>query len=85
MLKKISELTENDKHKFIEASKQSFEKTYKLPWSYIEYKTQEFIDNAFDDTKYPKMSPDDQIDAAYARKAFGKTRGFSLLVFVFLI
>ena len=35
---------------------------------------QKFLDDAFDNKRFPTMSADDQIDAAYARKEFGKRK-----------
>ena len=40
----------------------------------LEERAQHFLDQAFDDNLYPKMSPDDQIDAAYCRKAFNNRK-----------
>jgi len=39
-----------------------------------ERKNQDNIDATFDDERFVKMSPDDQIDAAFARKEFGKEK-----------
>lgn len=74
MIKKRSEMTEFDKAKYMRNVKSELEKNYGIPWEFYENKIQKFIDDAFDDEKFTKMSPDDQIDAAYARKEFGKNK-----------
>ena len=51
MIKKISELTAEDKAEFLKKTKQAFIR-------------EQFV----------KMNPDAQIDAAYARKAFGNKK-----------
>ena len=71
MIKSINSLTEQDKHKYYEAVKADFTSNYGLSWDVIERSMQDFIDRAFDDEKFCKMDPDDQIDASYCRKAFG--------------
>ena len=83
MIKKRSEMTELDKEKYIRNIKRELERNYGTPWEFYEKKVQEFIDNAFDDEKFCRMSPDDQIDAAYARKEFGKNKPsiIDLLIF----
>ena len=73
MIKRISELTETDKKKYFEKTKEEMSK-YGKPWEFYEEKMQEFLDAAFDDELFPKMSPNDQIDAAYIRKDFGKNK-----------
>lgn len=47
-----------------------FENTYNIPWDDIEPKIHKFIDDAFDDVKFLKMSSDDQVEGAYCRKEF---------------
>lgn len=74
MIKKRSELTEADKEKYIRNTRRELEQKSGLPWSFFEERIHEFLDNAFDDETFPKMTPDDQIDAAYARKEFGKNK-----------
>lgn len=74
MIKKIGELTEIDKQRFLLGAKREFENSYGIPWSVIEQQAQAFLDQVFDDSLYHKMSPDDQIDAAYCRKAFNNCR-----------
>lgn len=70
MIKHYKELTIEDKKKVYIATKQIFEATYNIPWASIEPKIHKFIDDAFDDEKFPKMSSDDQVDAAYCRREF---------------
>ncbi len=74
MIKKISELTAEDKAVFFEKTKQVFFKEHGIPWEFVEAKMIEEIENTFDDQKFVKMDPDAQIDAAYARKAFGNKK-----------
>lgn len=70
MLKKISELTEQEKERFLERTKRAMKKEYGVDWAFVEKKMQEEIDAAFDDEKYARMDPDAAIDASYARKEF---------------
>lgn len=74
MIKNIHDLTESDKRKFYEAAKDRYKRTYDVPWEVIEAGMRTFIDSAFDDDLFVKMSPDDQIDASYCRKAFGNKK-----------
>lgn len=74
MLKNINRLTESDKKKFYEAMKADFDRNYNVPWTVIEERMRSFLDQAFDDRLFPKMSPDDQIDASYCRKAFNNKK-----------
>ena len=74
MIKKMSELTAEDKAKFLENTKQAFIREQGVPWEFVEAKMIEEIENTFDDQKFVKMDPDAQIDAAYARKAFGNKK-----------
>ncbi len=70
MLKKISELTDQEKEQFLEATKKAMKREHGVDWSFIEKKIQAEIDATFDDEKFAKMDPDAAIDAAYARKEF---------------
>ena len=74
MIKNIHKLTEADKRKFYEAAKAEYTRNYDVPWEFIEAGMQAFIDNAFDDKLFAKMSHDDQIDASHCRKAFGNKK-----------
>ena len=75
MLKNYKNLTPEDKRRFLEASIVEFEKNSGgLPWSVVKERAQAFLDCAFDDKRFPQMSPDDQIDAAFCRKEFGKKK-----------
>ncbi len=74
MIKKISELTENEKQRFLLGVRREYENSYGIPWSVVEQQAQVFLNQAFDDSLYHKMSPDNQIDAAYCRKAFNNRR-----------
>ena len=74
MIKSIHALTDQDKQKYYEAVKADFITNYGLSWDVIEQSMQEFIDRAFDDEKFSKMNPDEQIDASYCRKAFGANK-----------
>lgn len=74
MIKHIKSLTESDKRKFYEFAKDSFIRDYNMPWEVVEASMKRFIDYAFDDKLFVKMSPDDQIDASYCRKHFGNKK-----------
>ena len=74
MIKSIHALTDQDKQKYYEAVKADFITNYGLSWDVIEQSMQEYIDRAFDDEKFSKMNPDEQIDASYCRKAFGANK-----------
>ncbi len=74
MIKKISELTAKDKAEFLKKTKQAFIREHGIPWEIVEAKIIEELENTFDDEKFVKMNPDAQIDAAYARKAFGNKK-----------
>ena len=74
MLKKVSELTEEDKNKFYKAAKKDFEDNYDVPWHVVEQQARLFLDQAFNDKLFPKMNPNDQIEAAHCRKAFNNTK-----------
>lgn len=74
MIKKISELTAEDKAEFLKKTKQAFIREQGIPWEIVEAKMIEELENTFDDEKFVKMNPDAQIDAAYARKAFGNKK-----------
>lgn len=74
MIKRIQDLTAEEKKQFYERTKSEYEEKYGLSWELLERKMQREIDATFDDELFPKMSPDDQIDAAYARKEFGKNK-----------
>ena len=70
LIKKITDMTPQDKKMFLEATKQSMKREHGIEWADIERKIQDEIDATFDDDKFAKMDPDFAIDAAYARKYF---------------
>lgn len=72
MIKKIQDLTPEEKQRFLEATKREMERNYHTPWSEIEMRIQKKLDDTFDDEKYVKMSPDDQMNGAFLRQEFGK-------------
>ena len=74
MRKKISDMTEADKTEFLKQTKEAMIREHGIPWELIEPRILEDIENAFDDRKFLKLDPDFQIDAAYARKAFGNEK-----------
>ena len=74
MIKKISEMTDADKQKYLEGCKKALEKEQGIPWAVIEKRMLDDIDATFDDEKFARMDPDFAIDAAYARKEFGKNK-----------
>ena len=67
-------MTPADKAAFLESVKRSMLLEYGVKWEEMERKIQDNIDATFDDERFVKMSPDDQIDAAFARKEFGKEK-----------
>ena len=67
-------MTAADKASFLEATRSASEKNNGVPWKVMEAKLQEDIDATFDDEKFAKMDPDFAIDAAYARREFGKQK-----------
>ena len=70
MLKKISELTEQEKERFLERTKQAMKKEHGVDWAFVEKQMLDEMDATFDDEKFARMDPDAAIDAAYARKEF---------------
>ena len=71
MRKKISEMTAEDKARFLEQTKMALLLEHGISWEFIEPKVLEEIENTFDDAKFARMDPDARIDAAFARKEFG--------------
>ena len=67
-------MTPADKAAFLESVKRSMLINHGVKWEDMEAKIQDNIDATFDDERFVKMSPDDQIDAAFARKEFGKKK-----------
>lgn len=67
-------MTAEDKAVFFENTKQVFIREHGIPWEFVDAKMIEEIENTFDDQKFVKMDPDAQIDATYARKAFGNKK-----------
>lgn len=74
MIKHMKDLTEQEKLAFYESVKKSYEEQYHIPWSVIKAMIQQEIDDAFDDAKFAKLPADQQNDAAYARKEFGRNK-----------
>ena len=72
MMKLWYKMTPEDKQRFYEGVITDYEKSTGLPWSIMEMKIRENLDSTFDDARFAAMSPDDQIDARYCRKEFGK-------------
>ena len=67
-------MTPADKAAFLESVKRSMLLEHGVKWEEMEKKIQDNIDATFDDERFLKMDPDDQIDAAFARKEFGKNK-----------
>lgn len=67
-------MTEQDKAEFLERVKLEMLLRYGTSWEEMEGKIKNEIDNTFDDEKFAKMDPEHCIDAAYARKEFGKKK-----------
>ena len=74
MIKKISEMTAEDKAAYLAAVKESTEKEQGVSWEWMEKQIRDDIDATFDDERFVKMDPDFRIDAAYARKEFGNKK-----------
>ena len=74
MKKRIADMTPVDKASFLEATKKAMWLERGVRWEEMEKKIQDNINATFDDERFVKMSPDDQIDAAFARKEFGKNK-----------
>lgn len=75
IVKKWYDMTEEDKQNFYRGVIADYnEKNPGKSWSEVEEKTLKQIDETFDDALFFKMSPDDQIDGAYARKEFGNKK-----------
>ena len=74
MRKRISEMTPADKASFLEGVKRSILIEHGVKWEDMEKKIQDEIDASFDDERFHQLDPDSQIDAAYARKEFGKNK-----------
>ena len=71
---RISEMTAADKASFLEAPKRATEVEQGVPWPLMEKRMLDEIEATFDDERFAKMDPDFAIDAAYARKEFGKQK-----------
>ena len=69
-IKRYDQMTADDKLEFYERTKKAFSKQYHLPWAVIEAKIRAEYEATFDDEKFLNLSPDSQIDAAYARRDF---------------
>lgn len=74
MIKHMKDLTEQEKLAFYESVKKSYEEQYHMSWRMIKAMIQQEIDDTFDDAKFVKLPADQQIDAAYARKEFGRNK-----------
>ncbi len=74
MLKRLEDLTQEDKIKYYNAVKRDYERRFGIPWKEVEKRLQKDIDDAFDDEAFAKMDPEFAIDAAYARRDFGKNK-----------
>lgn len=70
MIKRICELTEADKRRYLENVKREIETSVGVPWKVYEEKILADLDAAFDNEKFSKMDPEFAVDAAYLRKDF---------------
>ena len=70
MIKYYKDLTASDKERFVAKIKREIESVQDTSWPEMERKMQAFLDTAFDDALFMKMSPEDMIDASYCRKEF---------------
>ena len=70
MIKRISELTEADKKRYLENVKREIETSLGVPWKVYEEKILADIDASFDDERFSKMDPEFAVDAAYLRRDF---------------
>lgn len=73
MIKRVQDLTKEDKDRYYNAVKEEIEKSG-VPWKEMEKRIQDDIDQTFDDEAFLKMDPDFQIDAVLCRKEFGKNK-----------
>ena len=73
MIKRIQDLTKEEKKRYFDAVKKEIEKTG-VSWTDMEKRIQDDIDQTFDDEAFLKMDPDFQIDAVLCRKEFGKKK-----------
>ena len=71
MIKRIQELTEEERKRFYRATMAEIQRTGHISAAEVQQKIQRLIDQAFDDELFPKMSADDRIDASFCRKEFG--------------
>lgn len=69
MQKRIKNLTNNDKEKYLQAVKRELEKN-DVPWDFYEKIIREEIDNTFNDAAFGKMNPEFAIDATCAWEYF---------------
>ena len=74
MIKKISEMTAEDKAAYLASVKESTEREQGVSWEWMEKQIRDDIDATFDDERFVKMNSDFRIDAAYARKEFGNKK-----------
>ena len=69
MIKRIKDLTEADKKRYLQSIKREIEGSGQS-WEFYETKIREEIDTTFDDEAFSKMDPEFAVDAAYARRDF---------------
>ena len=74
MVKKISELTEQDKEKFLKNVKKSMALEQGIPWAMMEPMIQAELDAVFDENSCYKNDPAFAKDAELMRKEFGKNK-----------
>ncbi len=72
MIKRIQDLTKEDKERWFAGIKEALSTNHGVPWAEVETKIQKDIDDAFDDEAFSKMDPEFAIDAAYLRRDFDK-------------
>ena len=74
MIKKISELTEQDKEKFLKNVKKSMALEQGTPWELMETMIQAELDTVFDEGGCYQNNPNFAKDAELLRKEFGKNK-----------
>ena len=74
MIKKISELTEQDKERFLEHVKKSMALEQGIPWDMMEPMIQSELDAVFDYYSCYRNDPAFAKDAELMRKEFGKNK-----------
>ena len=82
MLKRIQDLTEQDKARYFENIKRTMAEEQGIRWSDIESQVRKEIDDTFNDESFARMAPEYAIDAVHARAYFGKDNKPSVIDYI---